>query len=55
MKKIITLLLFCVIFLTASAQNQREVKLFNEGWKFHFGDASSTAKDFGSGTEYFNY
>ena len=55
MKKITTLLLFCVIFLTASAQNQREVKLFNEGWKFHFGDASSPAKDFGSGTEYFNY
>ena len=55
MKKITTLLLFCVAFLTASAQNQREVKLFNEGWKFHFGNASSPSKDFGSGTEYFNY
>ena len=55
MKKITTLLLFCVAFLAASAQNQREVKLFNEGWKFHFGNASSPSKDFGNGTEYFNY
>ena len=29
--------------------------LFNGGWKFTFGDASDPAKDFGCGTEYFNY
>ena len=30
-------------------------RLFDDGWKFAFGDASSPAKDFGRGTEYFNY
>lgn len=29
--------------------------LFNDGWSFAFGNASDPAKDFGSGTEYFNY
>ena len=29
--------------------------LFDDGWKFAFGDASSPEKDFGRGTEYFNY
>ena len=28
---------------------------FDDGWKFAFGNASDPAKDFGSGTEYFNY
>lgn len=50
------ILLFCLVSLVgANAQNQREVKLFNEGWKFHFGNASDPAKDLGHGTEYFNY
>ena len=26
-----------------------------DGWKFAFGNAASPEKDFGSGTEYFNY
>ena len=30
-------------------------RLFDDGWKFAFGDASSPEKDFGRGTEYFNY
>ncbi len=32
-----------------------EKTLFNEDWKFAFGNASAPAKDFGCGTEYFNY
>ena len=29
--------------------------LFDDGWRFAFGNASSPEKDFGRGTEYFNY
>lgn len=32
-----------------------ERTLFDDGWKFAFGNASDPAKDFGCGTEYFNY
>lgn len=32
-----------------------ERKLFNDGWMFAFGNAADPSKDFGSGTEYFNY
>ena len=45
--------LFCAIAM--SAQNQRERLNFDKDWQFAFGDASSPAKDFGCGTEYFNY
>lgn len=55
MKRTILLFLFASGFLFALAQNQRETKLFNDGWKFHFGNASDPVKDFGCGTEYFNY
>ena len=50
LKRIVCLffLLFC---LRAGAQEM----LFDDGWKFAFGDASSPARDFGRGTEYFNY
>ena len=37
------------------AQNQRERLNFDKDWRFAFGDASDPAKDFGCGTEYFNY
>ena len=33
----------------------RETIRLNEGWKFAFGNASDPKKDFGCGTEYFNY
>ena len=39
----------------APAQAQRERINFDEGWLFAFGNASDPAKDFGCGTEYFNY
>lgn len=47
--------LVLLIFFSSSAFAQRTVKCIDEGWKFHFGNASDPAKDFGCGTEYFNY
>lgn len=38
-----------------SAQNVRHVERLDDGWKFAFGSASSVEKDFGCGSEYFNY
>lgn len=32
-----------------------ERELFNDGWMFAFGNSADPAKDFGCGTEYFNY
>lgn len=55
MKKIILLLYLICCPLLLSAQAVREEVLFNEGWKFAFGHASDPNKDFGCGTEYFNY
>ena len=34
---------------------QRTLLNFDEGWKFHLGNAADPSKDFGCGTEYFNY
>ena len=55
MKRILSLCLLAIVTLAAAAQSQRECILFDEDWQFAFGDASSPAKDFGCGTEYFNY
>lgn len=44
-----------VIAISMNAQNEREKILLDENWKFAFGNASDPAKDFGCGTEYFNY
>ena len=41
--------------LSVKAQNVREVVRMDEGWRFAFGNASDPVKDFGCGTEYFNY
>ena len=40
---------------TAGAQSVRETIRLDEGWRFSLGNASDPAKDFGCGTEYFNY
>ena len=49
-------ILTCLLITVASgAQVSRERINFDRGWQFAFGDASSPAKDFGCGTEYFNY
>ena len=55
MKKRLITLLTILAALAASAQTQRERINFDANWQFAFGDASSPAKDFGCGTEYFNY
>ena len=55
MKRMILYAICAAITLTASAQSQRERLNFDEDWQFAFGNASSPAKDFGCGTEYFNY
>ena len=55
MKRTIILLTCLLLSFAASAQISREKISFDKGWKFAFGDASSPAKDFGCGTEYFNY
>ena len=44
-----------MVALGVNAQNVREKILLDEGWKFAFGHAADPAKDFGCGTEYFNY
>ena len=54
MKKTLLSALALVLATTAFAQN-RTVERLDTGWKFTLGDASSPAKDFGHGTEYFNY
>ncbi|MDE6270243.1 MAG: beta-galactosidase, partial [Muribaculaceae bacterium] len=52
-KKILALVaLLPMVFGNASAA---ERQLFDDGWKFALGNASDPAKDFGCGTEYFNY
>lgn len=54
MKKLV--LTICSVFAFAtSAFSQREVVCLDNDWQFAFGDASNPAKDFGCGTEYFNY
>ena len=41
--------------LQVNAQNVRETIRIDKGWKFAFGHAADPQKDFGCGTEYFNY
>lgn len=48
-------LLFLAATASAFAQSQRETILFDHDWRFAFGSASDPKKDFGCGTEYFNY
>ncbi len=56
-KQILLLTLVLAVFgvCRLSAQNVREAVLLDEDWKFAFGNAADPVKDFGCGTEYFNY
>ena len=45
----------CLFSTALSAQSQRETIRLDKGWKFAFGHAADPLKDFGCGTEYFNY
>ena len=49
--------LYILVFLIAVAPvcAQRRTVSLDRGWKFAFGNAADPAKDFGCGTEYFNY
>lgn len=55
MRRIFIAILCLCAGLVAAAQNQRERINFDDDWQFAFGNASDPAKDFGCGTEYFNY
>ena len=55
MKRTLTLIFCAVLAISSAAHNTRERISFDKDWKFAFGNASSPEKDFGCGTEYFNY
>jgi beta-galactosidase len=55
LRKLIMVVVAWMGIATLNAQNARETIRLDEGWKFAFGNASDPAKDFGCGTEYFNY
>lgn len=56
MKTLLTLLFIAFPYLlSAQTDGVREHRSMDANWQFAFGDASSPAKDFGCGTEYFNY
>lgn len=48
-------LLPLVLLACTPASMSGETQLFNDGWKFSLGNSSDPQKDFGCGTEYFNY
>ena len=48
-------LLFALVAQLAWAGNVRETIRLDRGWKFALGHAADPQKDFGCGTEYFNY
>ena len=45
----------CLLTITVNAKNVRETVRLDKGWKFALGHAADPKKDFGCGTEYFNY
>ena len=55
MKRILSTVFCAVLALGLNAQNIRERINFDDDWQFAFGNAASPEKDFGCGTEYFNY
>ena len=55
MRKFLFVAIACCVFSWGYAQSVRETIRLNKGWKFSFGHAANPQKDFGCGTEYFNY
>ncbi|MDR0940425.1 MAG: DUF4982 domain-containing protein [Mediterranea sp.] len=55
MRTLLFLLSFFPSLVFAQPERGRERVLMDADWQFAFGDASDPAKDFGCGTEYFNY
>ena len=54
MRKLIVVMAWMAI-ASMNAQNVRETIRLDDGWKFAFGNTADPKKDFGCGTEYFNY
>jgi beta-galactosidase len=52
---LISLYLAAWSFPASGQQSSRERLLLDDDWQFAFGNAASPEKDFGCGTEYFNY
>ena len=55
LRKMMIVAVACLMAGTTYAQSVRETIRLDEGWKFALGNAADPAKDFGCGTEYFNY
>lgn len=55
MHKTLLSLLFLAASTSCFAQSVRERVLFDRDWRFAFGSASDIKRDYGSGSEYFNY
>ena len=55
MIKLLFVAVACCMCLQVNAQNVREAIRIDKGWKFAYGHAADPQKDFGCGTEYFNY
>ena len=54
--RLLLLMVFLMLTLAGNGQTSvRQAIRLGEGWKFAFGHASDSQKDFGCGTEYFNY
>ncbi len=50
-----TIVMVWMAIACMNAQNVRETIRLDDGWKFALGNAADPKKDFGCGTEYFNY
>lgn len=55
MKRHLLLFLLCTLLAPVFGQSVRERICLDDDWQFAFGNASDPVKDFGCGTEYFNY
>lgn len=54
--RLLLLMVFLMLTLVGKGQTSaRQTIRLDEGWKFAFGHAADPQKDFGCGTEYFNY
>ena len=54
--RLLLLMVFLMLTLVGKGQTSaRQTIRLDEGWKFAFGHAAAPQKDFGCGTEYFNY
>jgi len=55
MRRAVFFLLMICLSVWVFGQSSRERILLDDDWQFAFGNASDPLKDFGCGTEYFNY